>query len=333
MKLRSVVHAFALVLGIVGVAAAQSAYRISEPITYKNLSIYLIHGKNASTNSNILTLQEAMERKILIVYETEDVNSLSVENVSSEFDVFIQSGDIVKGGKQDRVLAVSILIPARSGKIFIDAFCVESGRWRNRGDEDVSKFSSSNERIVSNGLKIAANSTRSQDEVWKNVEIAQDKLSANVGGQVKSAKSESSLQLSLEDKKVAASIEEYIKKLSSAIDGKSDVIGYAFAINGKLNSADVYVSNALFKKLWAKMLKASATEAVAELNKKAPTAAAPKPSAVSTFMTESEKGKAAEKNVTNRAKIITRESKEGVAFEARDAKADVVIHKSYMKVQ
>lgn len=333
MKIRSIVGALAFVLGIAGMAVAQNTYRISEPITYKNLSIYLIHGKNASTNSNILTLQEAMERKILFVYETEDVNSLSVENVSSEFDVFIQSGDIVKGGKQDRVLAVSILIPARSGKIFIDAFCVESGRWENRGDEDVKKFSSSNERIVSNGLKIAANSTRSQDEVWKNVEIAQDKLTANVGGEVKSTKSASSLQLSLENKKVAASIDEYIKNLSSAINGKSDVIGYAFAINGKLNSADVYVSNALFKKLWAKMLKASATEAVAELNKKAPPAVAPKPSAVSTFMTESEKGKAAEKNVTNRAKVITRESKDGVAFEARDAKADVVIHKSYMKVQ
>lgn len=333
MKLRSIVHAFALILGIAGIAAAQSAYRISEPITYKNLSIYLIHGKNASTNSNILTLQEAMERKILFVYETEDVNSLSVENVSSEFDVFIQSGDIVKGGKQDRVLAVSILIPARSGKIFIDAFCVESGRWRNRGDEDVSKFSSSNERIVSNGLKIAANGTRSQDEVWKNVEIAQDKLTANVGGQVKSTKSESSLQLSLENKKVAASIDEYIKNLSTAINGKSDVIGYAFAINGKLNSADVYVSHALFKKLWAKMLKASATEAVSEYNSKAPATIAPKPATVTMFMTESEKGKAEEKNVTTRAKVITRANKETVAFEARDAKADVVIHRSYMKVQ
>ena len=45
------------------------------------------------------------------------------------------------------------------------------------------------------------------------------------------------------------------------------MIGYVFAINGHVNSADVYASRALFVKLWPKLLKASAVEAVAELNK------------------------------------------------------------------
>lgn len=316
------------------VFAQKPAYRISEPITYKNLTIFLIHGKDAYSKGNILTLQEAMERDILIVYETSEVNTLAVENVSKEYQVFIQSGDIVKGGKQDRVLAVSILIPAMSGRIEIEAFCVESGRWQKRGNEDTGKFSSSNDRIVSKDLKVAANKSKSQQEVWDKVGEAQGKLSKNVGGSVNSGASRTSLQLSLENSKVTATVDEYVKKFSSAIAGKNDVIGYAFAINGKINSADIYVSNALFKKLWAKMLKASAVEAVAELDTRNKVyAAAPKPASVSTFMADSEKGRAKEKNVASRTKVITRESADNVVFEARDEKADVTIHRSYVKVQ
>ena len=86
----------------------------------KNLSVFLIHGKNQIDNKNILTLQEAMEQKILVVYETSNVNELMVENKSSQYEVFIQSGDIVKGGKQDRVLGVDIILPAKSGKISVE---------------------------------------------------------------------------------------------------------------------------------------------------------------------------------------------------------------------
>ena len=45
------------------------------------------------------------------------------------------------------------------------------------------------------------------------------------------------------------------------------VIGYAFAINGKVNSADVYASHELFQKLWPKLLESSAVEAFSELQK------------------------------------------------------------------
>src|SRR6476469_1589995 len=173
MKLRFVAAAFAVmcVAALLSICASAqtNGYRISEPVSYKNLSIFLIHGKDENTKGNILTLQEAMERKLFVVYETSEVNTLEVENLSKEFDVFIQSGDIVKGGKQDRILAVSIIIPARSGRIRIDAFCVESGRWTKRGNEESTKFTSSNDRVVTKELKIAANSARSQSEVWSEV--------------------------------------------------------------------------------------------------------------------------------------------------------------------
>ncbi len=320
-------------LAIAGIAVAQKTdYRISKPYSYKNLTIFLLHGKDESKKSNTMTLQEAMERKLFVVYETSNVNELEVENLSKELDVFIQSGDIVKGGKQDRVLAVSIIIPARSGRVKIEAFCVESGRWTKRGNEDSTKFTSSDDRIVTKELKIAANAARSQSEVWGQVSEAQERLSKNVGGTVADGTSRSSLQLSLENKKVVATVDEYVRNLSGIVNGKSDVIGYAMAINGRINSADVYVSNALFKKLWLKMLKASATEAVAE-SRGVRLADPVKADAVKEMIDESDRAKSKEQSIGKDAKLVTREDKENVMFEARDAKSGAVVHKSYIKKQ
>lgn len=318
-------------IGIGAVSAQTGAYRISSPYSHKNLTIFLIHGKDENKKGNIMTLQEAMERKLFVVYETSNVNELEVENLSKELDVFIQSGDIVKGGKQDRVLAISIIIPARSGRVKIEAFCVESGRWNKRGGEEAGKFSSSNDRIVTKDLKIAANSTRSQQEVWAKVSEAQTQLSRNVGGSVADSDSASSLQLSLENKKVVANIDDYVRALSSAPNGKSDVIGYAFAINGKINSADIYVSNALFKKIWMKNLKATATEAVAE-SRGVRIAEPVKAESIKDFLDDSEKAKSRPTDAPKSGgRLVTREDKENVMVEARDAKSDAVVHRTYVK--
>ncbi|HEX6279792.1 MAG TPA: DUF6569 family protein, partial [Pyrinomonadaceae bacterium] len=311
--------------------SAQANYKVSAPYTYKNLTIFLIHGKDSTSKKNIITLQEAMKMGIFKVYETSEVNELMVENISSRYDVFIQSGDIVKGGKQDRVLAISIIVPARSGRVSIEAFCVESGRWEKRKGEDVRQFSSSEERIVSKDLKIAANGARSQQEVWNNVAEAQKKLTRVTGTDVTANASGTSLQLALENSKVTATTEEYVSKLAGLIRGKADVIGYAFAINGEINSADIYVSNHLFNKLWPRMLKAAAVEAVAEGNRVSAETPAPKPSAVQGFLKEAEKGEAKQRTTSGKSTVVTRESDGNAVYEARD-KADVVIHRNYIKV-
>lgn len=330
LNLKAAIGLIILTLIAASAITAQSNYRISAPYTYKNLTIFLIHGKDSTNKKNIITLQEALKLKIFKVYETSEVNELQVENTSSQYDVFIQSGDIVKGGKQDRVLAISIIIPARSGRVSIEAFCVESGRWEKRKGEDVQQFSSSEERIVSKDLKVAANGQRSQSEVWNKVSEAQKKLSTNTGVDVTANASGSSLQLALENSKVSATTEEYVAKLTSLIRGKSDVIGYAFAINGEINSADIYVSNHLFNKLWPRMLKAAAVEAVGESNRASADAPAPKPAAVEGFLNEAEKGEAKQRTTSGKSKVVTRDSDESSVYEARD-KADAVIHRNFIK--
>lgn len=88
---------------------ANQKQKITGPITHKNLSIFLIHGKNTFTINDLLTLKEAIEQKKIIIHETENVNELEVENISNSH-IFIQEGDIVKGGKQDRFLPYDFVV-------------------------------------------------------------------------------------------------------------------------------------------------------------------------------------------------------------------------------
>jgi hypothetical protein len=123
----------------------------------------------------------------------------------------------------------------------------------------------------------------------------------------------------------------YLKALANVANGQNDVIGYAFAINGKINSADVYASSALFKKLWPKLLKANAIEAIADLqqdDKYKPATA----ENVRTFLSEAEKGNASEKEVTARIMLLTREDEQNIFFETHDRKQKGVwIHRNYIR--
>ena len=323
-----------LPVGLLNRAVAQSTskssdYRLSGPYTYKNLTVFLVHGKDL-TNKTFLTLQEALAQKKVKVYETKDVNELAIRNLSNQ-DIYVQSGEIVRGGDQDRMISVDFIVPPRSGRMPIAAFCVESGRWSKRGNEENASFSSSENSVATKELKLAAKRENSQEAVWENVKLAQDKLASNAAAPAVMATS--SFELSVENAKVKQTTGAYINALSRILQNKSDVIGYVFAINGKVNSADVYASRALFVKLWPKLLKASAVEAVAELNKDVeatPVVA----EVVETFLTESEKPAAAAKDVTRRVKVLTREDDKNIFFETQDrTQKDGWVHRNYIRKQ
>src|SRR5713101_911656 len=59
-----------------------SNYKLSGPYSYDNLTIFLIHGPDQFNSKLFTPLQEAMDRKVLIVHETSEVNELAIENVS-----------------------------------------------------------------------------------------------------------------------------------------------------------------------------------------------------------------------------------------------------------
>lgn len=275
----------------------------SEPMTYKNLSVYLYYGPDQIADKDIMTLPEALEKKQAVVVETGNVNNLSIEN-NSNVKIYIHSGVIVKGGQQDRMLKDDCIIKPGE-KMSISSFCVEHGRWTARGNEDAGSFASGKSNIASSEMKIAAREKTDQGQVWAEVDRTQKKLSDSAGKDVRSDKSASSLQLTLENKDVQASADDYRKAMADALKGKKHVIGYAFAINGKINSVDIFGSELLFQKLWPQMLDAIAIEAVAKAEK-GREYAAPKANEVQAFLETSRKAKADEQKVGNNAVLNSR---------------------------
>jgi len=311
-------------------AVKAGQYTLTGPFVQENLSIYLVHAPDVLKDIHYLTLQEALDKKIVVVHETGDVNELSIENLSTEGDVFIQSGDIVKGGRQDRTIAFDFICPPKSGVMAINAFCVEHGRWSRRGVEDAAAFGSSANAIAGKDLKLAAKAAMDQGQVWQQVAANQSKLSSNAMAPVIDPASASSFELTLENKKVREASEAYAKSLRSIVEGKNDVVGYVMAINGELNSSDVYGSHELFAKLWPKMLDAAAVEAFAEL-KKDKKFEPVKIDAIKSAIEEADAAKDSTRDVTPRVQLITRQAKADVLFETRDrASHSPWIHRNYI---
>jgi hypothetical protein len=323
-------------------AETGDGYRLSGPAVHGNLAIYFVHGESRS-GPVPLTLQEALAQKTIEVREIGQVNELLVENTGNE-DIFIQSGDIVKGGQQDRVLSVSLLLKPHSGPLSIASFCVEQGRWSARGGEDVAKFSSANASLPSRAAKIGlagaaapktagpdANSvSKRQGEIWKLVTEIQGKLTSNLGAPVAAARSRTSLQLALENGSLERAQAEYVKALQSSGEQDDDIVGYVFAINGKLNSADIYPSNGLFRKMWPKLLRASATEALGERNGTAQPA--PPIAEATSFLASPKDAPSIEKSAGLQGRVEMRESATQLFMEAKPAAAPASawVHRNYL---
>jgi len=305
-------------------------YSLSGPYAYKNLAIFLIHAKDVKEATKFMTLQEALEQKKATVGETGTVNNLVIENVADDVHIYIQSGDIVRGGKQDRTIGNDYIIAPKSGKIPLSSFCVESGRWRQRGDEKAHEFSASTNALPSKGLKVAASYNRSQGNVWQEVADMQNKLSQNLGKSVRAPQSASSLELTLEDKDVKKAVQEYTDALTRLVDGRNDVVGFVSAINGKLNTADVYASVDLFKRLWPKLLQACAVEAIAELQE-ANVFTHPTAASAAAFLQDDAEARTHEKQIDEQLKIVTRQSKDKIVFETYRTGEKEALHKSYIR--
>src|ERR1043166_6545972 len=155
-------------------------YNVSPPQTHRNLSIYLIRGKDTVKTDDVVTLQEAVAAGVATVNDTGF--SLTIDNRSNA-TLFIQAGDIVKGGNQDRTLPNDLLISAKS-QAATPALCVEQGRSFPRAGEASQSFGAATEQLPTTTLNLAAN-RQQQNEVWAHVRTLQDKLSTNAGGSVR----------------------------------------------------------------------------------------------------------------------------------------------------
>jgi hypothetical protein len=164
--------------------------------------------------------------------------------------------------------------------------------------------------------------------VWDSVAKAQADLTAGVGSVVASPQSSTSLQLSLEHANLKGVRAAYVSALEEKGVKETDVIGYVAAINGKAVSANIYPSNGLFRKMWAKQLAAVAAEAIGE-KAGAAAVAAPAVDAVQGFLAAAEKGRAQGRETPAKMFQETRNSAGALYNETRGPGGGWV-HKNYL---
>jgi hypothetical protein len=250
----------------------------------------------------------------------------------SDQEVFIQSGDIVRGGRQDRTIRHDLVLAVGPGKAPLDAFCVEQGRWQKRGGESAGIFAASGNSISSNSTKRAVQLDGDQGGVWRNVAQQQSRLNINVDTDLRDPASPTSLELTLENPNLKDVAAEYVTALTTAPTDQPDVVGMAFAINGQLNCAEVYSSPALFRAMWPRLLNSAAIEAVSVKDRATDRDVNPAPAETAAFLDACATAEVTLQDVSDRMQLATRDGDKHVMLESRDrsAQGGQWLHRRYL---
>ena len=228
-------------------------------------------------NEQLLVLDEAMSARQVKIREVSDgaVNSLTFVNTAPH-PVFVLAGEVIIGGKQDRIIGRNTVIPANTTQE-VPVYCVEHGRWTGESKE----FATA--RALAHGRLRGQASYAAQQDVWNEVAAKNVARKTTNGSDTyrRVAQQQSDGTLAAMEKRV----DEALAKLPPA--DRERMVGYAVALNGALATVDVFGSPALFKKLETKLVRSYLTEAIdirARPDARPPTAAD-----VKAFMSDADK--------------------------------------------
>lgn len=234
---------------------------LSGPYTHDNLSIYIFYRSQSSEPPRrYLTLEEGLRRGLVKVTERsqERVGSLEITN-NADLPVFLRMGQLLSGGKQDRTLSVSLVVPPHTQGLEIPAFCVEQSRWQGGkefSDQGVIAPRSVREAVAANDQK----------QVWNEVREYKSQAAAGAAratGGDEAAPRSSSINEQLEGRQYRRAVGLYEDKLGAIIGRVDNPVGMAYAVGGRFSSADIYDSSELFRKLYPTLLRTAASEAMA----------------------------------------------------------------------
>jgi hypothetical protein len=206
---------------------------------------------------------------------------------------------------------------------------VEHGRWSPRSSESAVNFGMAQIALPEKDIKLAAKLEKSQQEVWESVDAMAGVLSQNAPLHIMGERT-GSLPMMLSGDSLVNWTEVYVDSLAAQIGDQSDAVGMAFAINGEINSADIYCHKELFKKMFPKLLKTAATEAIAEFDEHADYPALGIEQ-VRAWLKTAESGEEKSETVDQRMRLKIRENDQNVSFESyENDSAAVWIHKNIL---
>ena len=182
------------------------------------------------------------------------------------------------------------------------------------------------------GQANAGGAASRQQEVWQSVAQIQGKLSSTLGSSVAAPRSQTSLQLSLENGRLEREQAQYLAALKPQGENEGDIVGYVFAVNGKVSSADIYPSNGLFRKMWHELLRASITEAISERDAGSEPAPAPPAAVADEFISRAAGAQSTETRAGGRTRIEVNDSAKVISLESRPAAAPAAawVHRTYI---
>jgi hypothetical protein len=193
-----------------------------------------------------------------------EVNRLVLVNNSNR-PLLLLAGEIVTGGKQDRVIGKDRLVPAHSDPIDLSVFCVEPGRWT----EMSSNFKGMSSQMAQPSVRNKAMVAKNQSEVWDSVRSAQAGVTggplsapaaAAIGGTTSYARVMDNAEVKKQVDEIAAPVQRDYLGLVRELRSRN-AVGVVAAVNGRIIWADVFASTPLLEKYWPKLVRSYAAEA------------------------------------------------------------------------
>jgi len=279
-------------------------WRLLDPVTYENIAIFPVISSSAQDTSPFLTLDEGLSSGEVIVSEqgaaglarTRDgrpvavpqynggasVNQLVLINRSKR-PLLLLAGELVSGGKQDRIIGKDRIVPVGSEPLPLDVFCVEHGRWTGAS----SQFGAS-KTIVHPSVREQAAVAQNQNEVWDAVRSGTlskarpaggatgqpaappaPLSSVAIGDAIATAAPTQAYAKIYEGGRVGASVDSFVEELKRRFDRATlglkgeRVVGVVVAYGGDVAWSDIFASGDLFEHYWSKLLRSYAVEALA----------------------------------------------------------------------
>lgn len=272
-------------------------YVAEAPIRYKNLAIFPVRlvdesglSKLTSSSKRYITLDEGLKTGTVTVKEIgsetplvrnrsassssqaatqraqtvrqqgtagASVNELALVNRSGKTLILI-AGEMVVGGKQDRIIQKDGLILSNSKPTSLEVFCVEHGRWgssQGAFKPNSAPLGGGGGAVADPAVRGAAQSGKGQGAVWKEVDAKNAKSGATAQSQTYS--------VTLNSKKNLESSKDYLAAIESKFP-KKGAAGAIVSVNGRLIWADYFGSDELFDRYRTKLLRSYIVEAVTE---------------------------------------------------------------------
>jgi len=288
---------------VYGEGPSSSVFKVLEPIGHGNLTVFPVVAPKSYATGEFLTLDEGLRSGEVVVteygnvrgllrrrtpavmqHDIAEVNRLVLIN-NSKRPLLLLAGEIVTGGKQDRVIGKDRIVPSESDPVDLSVFCVEPGRWVASSDHfgasGTTYASGSAGGVgVSSGTLMAQPSVRAkamgdkdQNQVWAEVRKQQQSMTVEVAAGASAVnadeiRSTSSYARVMENKDVKEKVDEVAKPIEhnyqSLITQLRDrkAVGVVVAVNGRIIWADVFASTELLERYWPKLVRSYASEAV-----------------------------------------------------------------------